>query len=65
MPELHPILEDNGKYTLPMASYNLDLPERRTLCTFVKDIKVPTGFSANPKKLVIHCRPTRENFMHF
>ena len=52
MPELHPILEDNGKYTLPMASYNLDLPERRTLRTFVKDIKVPTGFSANPKKLV-------------
>jgi len=52
MPELHPILEDNGKYTLPMASYNLDLPERRTLCTFVKDIKVPTRFSANPKKLV-------------
>ena len=52
MPELHPILEDNGKYTLPMARYNLDLLERRTLCTFVKDIKVPTGFSVNPKKLV-------------
>jgi hypothetical protein len=52
MLELHPILEDNGKYTLPTARYNLDLQERRALCTFVRGIKVPTGFSANPKKLV-------------
>jgi hypothetical protein len=50
MPELHLILEDNGKYTLPVASYNLQ--ERRALCTFVRGNKVPTGFSANPKKLV-------------
>ena len=53
MPELHPVLETKtGKYTLPAASYNLDLEERRGLCTSVKGIKVPTGFSANPKKLV-------------
>jgi hypothetical protein len=52
MPELHAILEENGKYTLPVASFNLDLQERRSVCTSVKGIKVPTGFSANPKKLV-------------
>jgi hypothetical protein len=52
MPELHPVLEDNGKYTLLAASYNLDLEERRALCTFVRGIKVLTGFSVNPKKLV-------------
>jgi hypothetical protein len=52
MEELHPVLKDNGKYTLPAASYNLDLQERRALCTFVRGIKVPTGFLANPKKLV-------------
>jgi hypothetical protein len=52
MEELHPVLEDNGKYTLPTASYNLDLQERRALCTFVREIKVRTGFSVNPKKLV-------------
>jgi hypothetical protein len=52
MPELHAILEKTGKYTLPTASFNLDLPERKALCTSVKGIKVPTGFSANPKKLV-------------
>jgi hypothetical protein len=53
MPELHPVLETKtGKYTLLMASYNLDLEERRGLCTSVKGIKVPTGFSANSKKLL-------------
>jgi hypothetical protein len=52
MPKLHPVLEDNGKYTLPVTSYNLDLEEMRALCTFLRGIKVPTGFSANPKKLV-------------
>jgi hypothetical protein len=52
MPELHPILQENGKYTLPPASYNLDIEERRALLTSVRGIKVPTGFSANPKKLV-------------
>jgi hypothetical protein len=50
MPELQLVLEDNGKYTLPAASYNLQ--ERIALCTFVRGIKVPTGFSVNPKKLV-------------
>jgi hypothetical protein len=52
MPELHPVLQENGKYNLLMACYNLGLEERRDLCTFVKNLKVPTGFSANPKKLV-------------
>jgi hypothetical protein len=53
MLELHPIPEPKTrKYTMNTASYNLDLQERRGLCTSVKGIKVPTGFSANPKKLV-------------
>jgi hypothetical protein len=52
MPELHPVLQENGKYNLPMACYNLDIEEMRALLTFVKNLKVPTGFSANPKKLV-------------
>jgi hypothetical protein len=52
MSELHAILEKTGKYTLPAASFNLDLPERKALCTSVKGIKVPTRFSENPKKLV-------------
>jgi hypothetical protein len=52
MPELHPVLEANGKYTPSMASFNLTLEERRAICTFLRGVKVPTGFSANMKKLV-------------
>jgi activator of HSP90 ATPase len=52
MPKLHPILEANGKYTLPAASYNLTLEERRGICTLTKGVKVSTRFSVNPKKLV-------------
>jgi hypothetical protein len=64
MPKVHPVLETKTrKYTLPVASYNLDLAERRGLCAYVKGIKVPTRFLANPKKLVLmkdlsfpHCK---------
>jgi hypothetical protein len=52
MPELHLVLQENGKYNLPIACYNLELEERRGLCIFVKNLKVPTRFSMNPKKLV-------------
>ena len=50
--ELHPVPEGNGKYTLPAASFNLALKERRVMCTFLRGVKVPTRFSANMKKLV-------------
>ena len=36
-----------------MASFNLTLEERRAICNFfLRGVRVPTGFSANPKKLV-------------
>ena len=50
--ELHPVPEGNGKYTLPVASFNLTPEERRVICTFLRGIKVPTGFSSNVKRLV-------------
>ena len=50
--ELHQVPEGNGKYTLPVASFNLTPEERRVICTFLRGIKVPTWFSANVKKLV-------------
>ena len=52
MPQLHPILEANGKYTLPTACFNLTPEEKRAICTFLRGVKVPTGFLANVKKLV-------------
>jgi hypothetical protein len=39
MPELHPILQENGKYTLPPASYNLDIEDRRALLTSMRGSK--------------------------
>jgi Domain of unknown function (DUF4218)/Domain of unknown function (DUF4216) len=51
-PQLHPKAQGNGKYLLPAASFNLTLDERRAMCTFLRGVKVPTGFSANVKRLV-------------
>ena len=49
MPQLHPVPEANGKYTLPAVCFNLTPDEKRAICTFLRGIKVPTGFSANVK----------------
>jgi hypothetical protein len=51
-PQLHPVKEDNGKCTLPAACWNLTQEERRAICTYLRGVKVSTGFSANVKKLV-------------
>ena len=50
--ELHPVPEGNRKYTLPTASFHLTPEERRAICTFLRGIKVTTGFSSNVKRLV-------------
>ena len=52
MPQLHPVPEANGKYTLPVACFNLTPEEKRDICTFLREVKVPTRFSVNVKKLV-------------
>ena len=52
MPQLHLVPEANGKYTLPMACFNLTPDKKRAICTFLRGVKVSTGFSANVKKLV-------------
>ena len=30
--ELHPVLQENGKYHLPAASYNLNIDEKHAMC---------------------------------
>ena len=50
--ELHPVPEGNRKYTLPAACFNLTPDEKSAICTFLRGVKVPTGFLANVKKLV-------------
>jgi len=42
--ELHPILQENGKYHLPAVSYNLNIDEKHVMCEWFKNLKVPSGF---------------------
>ena len=36
MPQLHPVPEANGKYTLPVACFNLTPDKKRAICTFLR-----------------------------
>ena len=52
-PELHPTsVAQNGKMDLPGVSYNLTTEEKRVVCQWLRDVKVPIGFSSNIKSLV-------------
>jgi hypothetical protein len=42
--ELHHVLQENGKYHLPAASYNLNVDEKHAMCVWLKNLKVPSGF---------------------
>ena len=44
MPQLHPVSEANGKYTLPMACFNLTPDKKRAICTFLRGSKSGLGF---------------------
>jgi len=50
--ELHPVVQGNGKFKLPAASYNLTLDEKKKVCMCLRGLKVPTGLSSNIKSLV-------------
>ncbi|XP_026417323.1 uncharacterized protein LOC113312801 [Papaver somniferum] len=44
---LHPEALGNNKFYLPPAKYTLSLAERRKICQFLRDIKVPDSYSSN------------------
>ena len=50
--ELHPVELENGQFELPVASWTLKNEEKRALISFFNELKVPTGYCANPKRLV-------------
>ena len=52
VPQLHPVPKANGKYTLSTVCFNLTPEEKRAICSFLRGVKVLTGFSVNVKKLV-------------
>ena len=41
MPQLHPVPEANGKYTVPVACFNLTPKEKRAICTFLRGGQSP------------------------
>jgi hypothetical protein len=45
--ELHPVLQENGKYHLPAASYNLNVDEKHAMCVCLKNLRVPSGFCSS------------------
>jgi hypothetical protein len=50
--ELTPIPQQNGKYLLLVASYNLNPEEKHEICVWLKTLKVSSGFCSNIKSLV-------------
>ncbi|XP_020081242.1 uncharacterized protein LOC109704874 [Ananas comosus] len=55
-PELHP-LRKGDKFVLPVASYMLSPNEKHTFCLFLKQLRVPDGFSSN----ISHCINLKEH----
>jgi hypothetical protein len=51
--ELHPVTLENGLFELPVASWTLKKEEKCVLISFFNELKVPTGYCVNPKRLVI------------
>jgi hypothetical protein len=50
--ELHPVELEDGRFKLPVASWTLKQEEKRAFISFFNELKVPTGYCANPKRLV-------------
>jgi len=50
--ELHPVLQGNGKYHLPAASYNLNIDEKHVVCEWLNKLKVPSGFCSSIRSFV-------------
>jgi hypothetical protein len=49
--EVHPQERPNGKVYLPPASYTFTNQEKRAICKYLRETRVPTGFSTNIKNL--------------
>ena len=50
--ELHPVLQENGKYHLPAASYNLNIDEKHVICMWFKNLKIPSGFCSSIRSIM-------------
>ena len=51
-PELHPLEQPNGRQYLPPTCYTLSAAEKISLLECLQGVRVPSGYSANIKRLV-------------
>jgi len=49
--ELHPLTLPDGKNKLPVASWSLETKEKERLLWFFHELKVPTGYSSNIRRI--------------
>ena len=49
--ELHPLSLPDGKKKLPVASWSLQTKEKERLLRFFHELKVPTGYSSNIRRI--------------
>jgi hypothetical protein len=50
-PELHPELQPDRTQKLPVASWTLEIEEKKKLLSFFHELKVPTGYCSNIRRL--------------
>jgi hypothetical protein len=50
--KLHHVLQENGKYHLPAARYNLNVDEKHAMCVWFNNLRVPSGFYSSIQSIV-------------
>jgi hypothetical protein len=51
--EIHPILQENGKCHLLVASYNLNVDEKHEMCVWLKNLKVTSRFCSSIRIIML------------
>lgn len=51
-PELHPVVDENGKSSIPKPSYRFKVKEKEMFCRILKGVKVPDGYASNISRSV-------------
>ena len=46
------LVHENGKFTLPPALYKLQKDDKKLLCKFLQEVKLPDGYASNIRRFV-------------
>jgi hypothetical protein len=50
--DLHPIVDNEGKQSLPDAPFTMSLEKRKILCSVIKNLRTPDGYASNISRCV-------------